>query len=1807
MTRYIRYLIGAVLCFFFVLQLDAQQINYAEYFFDNDPGRGNGTSLSITASNTIDASFNISTSALNGGMHKLYIRTRSNTGKWSLSANKMIYVNPVYSASLSKIVAAEYFINSDPGHGNGTPIAITSGDTILELKSIPSSTLPDGIHNLYIRVKNGYGKWSLTQHRILYITNNHNAKSLVALEYFFDNDPGKGNGISIAVTTGNTIDLTSTISTSSLTYGLHFLYVRTKDSGGKWSFAARNIIFVTNPLSLKNLVAAEYFFDNDPGFGSAISIGISPDDSINLVASINPSSLSSGLHFLNIRFKDANGKWSLVNRELLYASMPLASRNIVAAEYFIDNDPGFGSATSISITPGDTINLISALNISNLASGIHFLNIRFKDGNGKWSLADRKLLYIMAGLMNNPRIVSAEYFFDTDPGFGNASAMNLAAGNTIDISAAVASSNLSVGHHEFYVRVKDSIGRWSLSDQKLVFVSPAMANQKITAIEYSVDTIMPFGQGNMVNFGGIDTLDYTFNFTHGIIDTFYHVLYTRVKDMSGKWSFVDSIHFRLENCIIPTAVYNINDLCFGDSIILLNSSLNTDSNTIYNWDIGNDGIVESTDSTSYVFKPNSSGTYKVKLSVTNFVCIDTSITTVHVYPKPDNSISIFGNTNFCPGSFSVLAANSGLGYQYQWLKNGFLVANANSSFYQANDSGDYQAVVKNIYNCVDTTAIVSLGVYNLPQATISLSGNSAICSGDSVLLSSPVQSGINYQWYFNGNTIQNANLNTLWVKNAGNYKVKITNINGCSDISIPQSIVVNPVPVATIQSGGNTIFCSGQNVVLYGSNGVGYSYKWLKDGAEISGATSSFLSATQSGNYRLKITNAYNCIDTSTSTVVIVNPSPNANVFLSGSNVLCQGDTVKLHGSADTSLTYQWNSYGTPISGATDSVLSVVQTGNFTLITTNSYNCSTTSLGNVITVNPVPGASILPLGTTYFCYGDSVILQANSGSGLSYAWFKNGVQVNSNAYQLIADTTGIYTVVVTNSYNCTAESQAISATSFPIPTADFNLPLMNCASDTVNIQYTGSASSSAFYNWNFGGSTIIAGNGQGPYQIVWSQSGNKSVSLTVSENGCVSPTVAKNSQLLSVPAFITAPITSVCQGDSVLLTANSGANLRYQWFQGGLLLANDSLPTLKVLVSGTYQVKVKDIQNGCKKLSNITPVTVNSNDFSLAFSSANVNFSQPPFSVNITNQTPNLNNYNFLWELGDGNTSTFFNPIHNYQYNGLYTVSLFAENVTTGCRDTLIKTDYISCSGGLPNPCNILAAISPPGPATICGSDSVILTASAGTSYTYQWVFNNMIIPNATNQSFTAKQAGSYRVIISNAVCSQTSPAFILNHYPSIQPVIQASGQLQPCTVDSMLLSLFVNYNSYNWSTGETSPSIYVSTTGYYQVAVTDNYGCNLISQPYAVNNSFLNPPEICIVGVDSNNNNRLVWERQANALIDSFYVYREGFIANTYNKIGAIPFSQTSLYVDVNSNPAVQSYRYKIAAVDTCGGVTLLSTFHKTIHLTINAGLNGSWNLIWDGYQGFAFNTYRIYRGTSSTNMSLLTQLPSSSTSYTDLNPPTGTIYYQIEVIKASGCYPDTVVSKANTNYNTSRSNTANNGNITPIYLAASFNANVVSGQWPIQVQFSDASTGSPNNWAWDFGDGNSSIEQNPKHTYNNTGFYSVRLKVCNGSICDTLTKVNYINVLPNGLVEIDVELAAKLYPNPNDGNFTLDIYDKSEHRLQLHIYSALGSELYFEEFKTQGKTSKQLQLSTLGKGIYFIHLNSADRVVYQEKVIIQ
>lgn len=227
------------------------------------------------------------------------------------------------------------------------------------------------------------------------------------------------------------------------------------------------------------------------------------------------------------------------------------------------------------------------------------------------------------------------------------------------------------------------------------------------------------------------------------------------------------------------------------------------------------------------------------------------------------------------------------------------------------------------------------------------------------------------------------------------------------------------------------------------------------------------------------------------------------------------------------------------------------------------------------------------------------------------------------------------------------------------------------------------------------------------------------------------------------------------------------------------------------------------------------------------------------------------------------------------------------------------------------------------------------------------------------------------------------------------------------CSNDSVFLSAGSNYSNYQWSTGDTVQTIYVPANVPVYIDATDSLGC-ISKDTSDIDVSIPYEEQICIVSVDSiTGKNIIVWEKTAMVNTDQFYIYKESFQANVYNLIGFVDYDSLSVFIDVNSNPLQKADRYKISTIDSCGSESIKSSDHKTIHLTASVGTNNENNLVWDGYTGFSFPTYNIYRGSSPNNMSLLAQVASTAFTYSDLTPLSSNNYYKIEAVRSTTCSP--------------------------------------------------------------------------------------------------------------------------------------------------------------------------------------------------------
>ncbi|MDL2224210.1 leucine-rich repeat protein [Bacteroidales bacterium OttesenSCG-928-M06] len=163
---------------------------------------------------------------------------------------------------------------------------------------------------------------------------------------------------------------------------------------------------------------------------------------------------------------------------------------------------------------------------------------------------------------------------------------------------------------------------------------------------------------------------------------------------------------------------------------------------------------------------------------------------------------------------------------------------------------------------------------------------------------------------------------------------------------------------------------------------------------------------------------------------------------------------------------------------------------------------------------------------------------------------------------------------------------------------------------------------------------------------------------------------------------------------------------------------------------------------------------------------------------------------------------------------------------------------------------------------------------------------------------------------------------------------------------------------------------------------------------------------EICMISVDGNNHNEIVWKKDTEVL--GYNIYRESNVSGKYELVKTASYDESNMWTDTESNARMRSYRYKIASIinPDCDEETELSSLHKTMHLTINAGLNNSWNLIWTPYEGADFQTYNIYRTSSvGTDFELIGTMPSGNSSFSDFTAPAGYVYYMVEIVLAESC----------------------------------------------------------------------------------------------------------------------------------------------------------------------------------------------------------
>jgi len=296
------------------------------------------------------------------------------------------------------------------------------------------------------------------------------------------------------------------------------------------------LLLITLPAAaqLHTIVATEYFWDADPGQGSATPLAITSDDTVTFYGDlISTSGLAIGPHNLNVRVQRDDGAWGEPTVRSVYIGI---GNDIEAAEVFFDSDPGEGGGTPVSVSGSGVVNE-TAFSVPALTRGLHKINLRTYSG-GTWSTPVANVVRIGSALIDG-----AEVFFDTDPGEGNGLPVTVTTpGADVSVYETALDVNASgTGFHTAHMRFRGG-GVWSFTKSSTMRINDPIPGDinKIVAGEFFIG-VDP-GEGNgcplFAEDGDFDSANeamrrYILGESLGAGE---HVVHVRAQDASGRWT-----------------------------------------------------------------------------------------------------------------------------------------------------------------------------------------------------------------------------------------------------------------------------------------------------------------------------------------------------------------------------------------------------------------------------------------------------------------------------------------------------------------------------------------------------------------------------------------------------------------------------------------------------------------------------------------------------------------------------------------------------------------------------------------------------------------------------------------------------------------------------------------------------------------------------------------------------------------------------------------------------------------------------------------------------------------------------------------------------------------------------------------------------------------------------------------------------------------------------------------------------------------------------------------------------------------------
>ena len=755
------------------------------------------------------------------------------------------------------------------------------------------------------------------------------------------------------------------------------------------------------------------------------------------------------------------------------------------------------------------------------------------------------------------------------------------------------------------------------------------------------------------------------------------------------------------------------------------------------------------------------GTYSVTITDQNG-CTSTSSATITepasliAASVVDSNISCNG---FSDGGASASAAGGTMPYTYAW-SNAATTASITGVI-----AGTYSVTITDANGCTDSTSTTVTEPASLIAASVVDSNIS--CNGFSDGGASASAAGgtmpYTYAW---SNAATTASITGVI---AGTYSVTITDQNGCTStssatITEPASLIAASVVDSNTSCNG---FSDGGASASAAGGTMPYTYAWSNS------ATTASITGVIAGTYSVTITDANGCTDSTSTT--ITEPTPLVATSVVDSNASCSGFS---DGGASASATGGTGAYTYAWSNtATTASITGVMAGTYTVTITDANGCTSTSSISVGQAISLVTSSVVDSNIT--CNGLSdggATASATGGTGaFTYSW--NNAATTASITGVVA---GTYTVTVTDQNGCfSTSSSVITEPAILVATAvlDSNESCLNTMDGGASVSASGGTSPYA-YAWNTGATaSFVDGLTAGTF------------SVTVTDaNGCTD-----SSSVTITHGLATSATVSITECDS--FTSPSG---NYTWNASGTYfdtisnsIGCDSNLTINLTIlnstsfsrnitacdsylsingmfiytqSGTY---TETIPNGvgCDSVVTTNLTIIHSTDSTLMMTACN-EYTSPSgnyvwtMSGTYQDTIPNAIgcDSNLTIVLSIINSSTFDQTItickgdtfsigsSSYSTAGIYMDTLVN---TMGC-DSIVTTELIV------DEVDVTLSLA-----------GFTLTADNANG-TYQWIYcdsNNLPIPGATDQSYTALVSGNYAVVITdnNNNCTDTSACTLVD------------------------------------------------------------------------------------------------------------------------------------------------------------------------------------------------------------------------------------------------------------------------------------------------------------------------------------------------------------------------------------------------------------------------------------------------------------